>query len=110
MDKKKKSNKKKYTVSEIKELILRDSPEIEYGRYNITAPKIVMDMVKEEFKEPRSKVLTNITISMLEKINNEKRKKDLLDDILMFEDVSKDILSEYDYEQIPWKLQKDMFI
>ena len=101
MNKKTKKKNSDYSIAEIKDMILRDAPEIEYGRYNITAPKIVMEKMSEEFDEPRSTVITNMTISMLAKIEKEKRQKDLLEDILMFKDVSKEILSEYDYEQIP---------
>ena len=61
-----------YTVAEIKEMILRDSPLIEYGRYNITAPKIVMERLAEETNEPRSSIMTGLVLDFVEENKKEK--------------------------------------
>jgi len=65
---------KNYTVAEIRDMILKDSPEIEYGRYNITAPKIVMEMLEKETDTPRSTLITSYILEELE----ESYKKDTL--------------------------------
>lgn len=103
MKSKKKNPDKKtnYTVAEIKEMILRDSPLIEYGRYNITAPKIVMERLAQETNEPRSSVVTRYVLEDLEKRELDKKRKALARDLVMFNELSKQIVSEYDYEHIP---------
>ena len=90
-----------YTVAEIKEMILRDSPLIEYGRYNITAPKIVMERLAKETNEPRSSVVTRFVLENLEERELDKKQKALAIDLVALNEISKQIVSEYDYEHIP---------
>lgn len=98
--KKLEKSKNKYTVAEIKDMILRDSPLIEYGRYNITAPKIVMERLAQEINEPRSSVITGLALRELEDIELKKKRKSLLKDLIALNEISKEIVSEYDYEHI----------
>ncbi len=89
-----------YTVAEIKEMILRDSPLIEYGRYNITAPKIVMERLAKETNEPRSSVVTRYVLEDLEERELYKKQKALARDLVALNEMSRKIISEYDYEHI----------
>jgi len=99
--KKKTPDKKiKYTVAEIKEMILRDSPKIEYGRYNITAPKIVMEKLSEEVNEPRSTAVTRFVLKELEDKDLKRKQKALAKDLAIFNKESLKIVKGYDYSHI----------
>ena len=100
--KKKISDEKiEYTVAEIKEMILRDSPLIEYGRYNITAPKIVMERLAKETNEPRSSVVTRFVLEDLEERELDKKRKALARDLVAFNTEALEIVNGYDHSHIP---------
>jgi len=100
--KKKTLDKKiEYTVAEIKEMILRDSPLIEYGRYNITAPKIVMERLAQETNEPRSSVVTRYVLEDLEKRELDKKREALAIDLVAFNKEALEIVNSYDHSHIP---------
>jgi hypothetical protein len=91
----------KYTVAEIKEMILRDSPLIEYGRYNITAPKIVMERLAQETDEPRSSVVTRYVLEDLEERELDKKRNALARDLAFFNKEAVEIVNSYDHSHIP---------
>ena len=100
MNKKAKKKNSDYSIAEIKDMILRDAPEIEYGRYNITAPKIVMERLAEETGEPRSGAVTRFVIEDLEKKELKRKQKSLAKDLAMFNRESLEIIKGYDYSHI----------
>ena len=101
MKSKKKTPDKKieYTVAEIKEMILRDSPLIEYGRYNITAPKIVMERLAKETNEPRSTVVTGLVLNFVEENKKERILKNWAKEARLYSDkLDLEIVKNYTHE------------
>lgn len=74
MAKKKKTKKDvNYTTAEIKDMFMRDSSNLEYGRVNITIPLSLKKKIACTYKdETRSRLITRLLIDDLEKTERKK--------------------------------------
>lgn len=75
-----------FDVEKFKDLLVRDSSQVEYVRVNITLPKQIAELSKNLYNEPRSKTITSMYLKDLDKLKKEARLKLIAKDLKSFED------------------------
>lgn len=82
-----------FDIEKFKDLLVRDSAQIEYVRVNITLPKQIAELSKDLYDEPRSKTITSMYLKNLDQLKKERKLKKVAKDLKKFDQETKSLLS-----------------
>lgn len=90
-----------FDVEKFKDLLVRDSAQVEYVRINITLPKQIAQLSKNLYNEPRSKTITSMYLDDIEEKKKRNKMKSWEKDLKKYgkkmDKEALEILEDFDY-------------